>query len=131
MSEEPRQRSATLGPDARPVAITDDVDDPSIAKAKGKVKLPLRVRWTGVPRQYDLDDPAQRARVYEQVLSEGTEDDIRRFIDVDVLAGTWEQLVLPPGFASRGPSGSVDDGSSTFGADRAPAARRDDRVGPA
>ena len=96
MSEEPRQRSATLGPDARPVAIPDDVDDPSITKANGTVELPLRVRWTGVPRQYDLDDPAERARVYEQVLSEGTDDDIRRFIDVDVLAGTWEQLVLPP-----------------------------------
>ena len=95
MPEEPTQRSTTLGPDVRPVAVPDDVDDPSIAKATGTVELPLRVRWSGRPRQYDLDDPAQRARLYEQVLSEGTDDDIRRFIDVDVLAGTWEQLVLP------------------------------------
>ncbi|HLL92343.1 MAG TPA: hypothetical protein VK252_05330 [Solirubrobacteraceae bacterium] len=30
---------------------------------------------------YDLDDPIDRARVYEQVLREGTEDDVRFYID--------------------------------------------------
>lgn len=38
----------------------------------------------------------ERNRVYEQVLREGTDDDVRRFIDVDVLAREWDSLVLPP-----------------------------------
>lgn len=79
----------------RPVAIPDDVDDPSIEKARGVVELPLRVRWTYPQRSYDLDDPRQRRRVYEQVLSEGLDDDVRRFIDVDRLIEDWGELVLP------------------------------------
>ena len=33
--------------------------------------------------------------VYEQVLREGNEDDIRRFIRVDDLIDMWDELVLP------------------------------------
>ncbi len=79
----------------RPVAIPDDVDDPSIRKHRGVVELPLRVRWSHPLRAYDLSDPRQLRRVYEQVLREGTEDDVRAFIDVDELLRQWDQLVLP------------------------------------
>jgi hypothetical protein len=44
---------------------------------------------------YDLDDAADRARVYEQVLREGTEDDVRFYIDPDQLAEVFDELVLP------------------------------------
>ena len=44
---------------------------------------------------YDLDDPVDRARVYEQVLREGTEDDVRFFIDPNQLARIFDELVLP------------------------------------
>lgn len=47
--------------------------------------LPLHIDWSGQPRRYDLSDPQQRARVYEQVLREGNDDHIRYFIDVDQL----------------------------------------------
>lgn len=80
----------------RPVAIPDDVDDPSIEKASGVVELPLRVRWSHPPRRYDLDEPRDLRRLYEQVLREGTDDDVRRFIKVDALVRNWDQLVLPP-----------------------------------
>lgn len=80
----------------RRVAIPDDVDDPGIEKASGKVELPLRVRWSGPRRAYDLSDPRQLRRVYEQVLREGSADDVRRFIDVDTLVANWDELVLPP-----------------------------------
>ena len=49
----------------------------SSAKASGLVELQLRVSRSGPPRHYDLADRSDRARVYEQVLSEGTEDDVR------------------------------------------------------
>ena len=56
--------------------------------------LPLHIDWSGDPRRYDLSDPQQRARVYEQVLREGN-DDIRYFIDVDQLQAPWSRLWLP------------------------------------
>lgn len=91
MASSPR----TVGTDPRPVAVPDDVDDPRHEKATGIVRLPSNVRWSGPPKRYDLDDPIDRARVYEQVLREGTDDDVRRFIDVDELETLWDTLVVP------------------------------------
>lgn len=91
-----RTRSAELGPAARPVAVPDDVDDPSLVKAAGRVNLPHHVRWSGPELQYDLADPLDRARVYEQVLREGTDADVRLYVDVDELLAMWDDVVLPP-----------------------------------
>jgi hypothetical protein len=89
-------RTSKLGPAARPVALPDDVDDPRVEKATGTVELPLHVRWSDQAIAYDLSDQHDRARVYEQVLREGDEDDIRHFIVVDHLIDLWDELVLPP-----------------------------------
>ncbi len=88
-------RSRSLGPDARPVAVPDDVDDPRHLKASGRVQLPIWIRWSGEPITYDLDNSVDRRRAYEQILREGTDDDIRHFIDVDIVAAEWDELVLP------------------------------------
>jgi hypothetical protein len=34
--------------------------------------------------------------VYEQVLREGNDDDVRYFIDVDQLQDLWSRMWLPP-----------------------------------
>jgi hypothetical protein len=91
-----RTRYPWLGPAARPVAIPEDVDDPSVPKASGVVELPFHVRWSEPAILYDLGKRADRMRVYEQVLREGTEDDVRFFIDVGELAALFDELVLPP-----------------------------------
>jgi len=91
-----RTRSPELGPAARPVAVPEDLDDSSVAKATGRVELPLHVRWSGPPIIYDLADRTDRARVYEQVLRERIEDDVRFYIDADQLVELWDELVLPP-----------------------------------
>lgn len=78
-----------------PPEIPDDVDDPSVDKALGVVTLPGRVNWSRSDPTYDLSDRRQRARVYEQVLREGSADDVRLFIDVDELIDLWDDLVLP------------------------------------
>jgi hypothetical protein len=62
----------------------------------GRIELPLHIRWSGQPITYDLDDRADRARVYEQVLREGTEDDVRFYVDPVQLADLFDELVLPP-----------------------------------
>jgi hypothetical protein len=89
-------RTRTLGPASRPVAVPADFGDVSSPSANGVVELPLHIRWSGPPVTYDLDDRADRARVYEQVLREGTEDDVRFYIDGDRLLELWDELVLPP-----------------------------------
>ncbi len=89
-------RTYDLGPAARPVAVPEDLDEPSVPKARGRIELPLHIRWSGPPLTYDLADRGDRARVYEQVLREGTEDDVRFYIDADQLRELWDELVLPP-----------------------------------
>jgi len=56
-------RTSNLGPAARPVAVPDDLDDRSLPKARGRIELPLHVRWSGPALTYDLDDQSDRARV--------------------------------------------------------------------
>ena len=82
-------------------------DDPSLPKASGHVELPLHIRWSGQPIVYDLDDGADRARVYEQLLREGTEEDVRYYVDSDRLRDLWGErgFRLPSG--GRGPTGSA------------------------
>jgi hypothetical protein len=89
-----RTRTPEIGPTARPIAVPEDLGDPSSPKASGQIELPPHIRWSGPPMTYDLDDPADRARVYEQVLREGTEDDVRFYIDPDQLAEIFDELVL-------------------------------------
>lgn len=89
-------RTRELGPAVRPVAVPDDLEDPSLPKASGRVELPLHIRWSGPPITYDLDDRSDRARVYEQVLREGTEDDVRLYVDAVQLRELFDELVLPP-----------------------------------
>jgi hypothetical protein len=80
----------------RPVAVPADVDDSRLVKARGVIELPPHVSWSGPRIQWNMADRRQRARVYEIVLSEGTEDDVRRFIDVDQLVELWDDLWLAP-----------------------------------
>ena len=61
----------------RPPAIPEDVADPAVVKATGLVTLPTRVRWSAPARSYNLGDRRQRARVNEQVIVEGLEQDVR------------------------------------------------------
>lgn len=94
----PRAVGYRLGVGAviRPVAMPDDVDDPSVSKASGLVELPSHVRWSPpFGRVYDLDNPADRRSLYAQVLAEGTPDDVRRYIDVQKLVEMWDRVKLP------------------------------------
>lgn len=91
-----RIRTPELGPAARPVSVPEDLDDPSLPKARGRIELPLHIRWSGPPVAYDLADRADRARVYEQVLREGSEEDVRYYVEADELRELFDKLVLPP-----------------------------------
>lgn len=79
--------------EAQVPAIPENPGDGDRPQALGVVVLP--VRWSGSERRYDLSVRRDRARIYEQVLREGTEEDIREFIDVDELVDLWDELVIP------------------------------------
>lgn len=91
----PARRTGRESATVRPVAIPDDLADTTVPKAAGVVELPGHIRWSGPPRTYDLAERRDRARVYEQVLREGTENDIRCFVNMGDLLDLWAELVLP------------------------------------
>ena len=87
------------------VAIPEDVGDPSVPKASGIVELPFHVRWSEPAIMYDLGQRADRIRVYEQVLREGTEDDVRFYVEVGELVAlltNWCCLRLSGGHGRTG-----------------------------
>ena len=45
---------------------------------------------------YDLDDERERRRLYERVLTEGLDDDVRHYIRLDELLQMWEAMWLSP-----------------------------------
>jgi hypothetical protein len=59
------------------------------------VELPLHLNWSAPRRVFDLRSRADRARVYEIVLQEGTPADIVAYIDGALLVDLWKDLVLP------------------------------------
>ena len=79
----------------RPVSIPDDMEDRSLPKASGKVRLPHHIAWS-FPFGYDLDNPKQLRNAYERVMTEGLDDDVRYYIDLDVLLDLWDELWLSP-----------------------------------
>ena len=79
----------------RPVSIPDDMEDRSLPKASGRVTLPRRVAWS-FPYEYDLDRRKQLRACYERVMTEGLDDDVRFYIDLDTLLEVWDELWLSP-----------------------------------
>jgi hypothetical protein len=60
------------------------------------ITLPHHVQWTMPGHVYDLGDRQDRAVIYEHVLTQGLEEDVRYIIDVDELIALWDELFLPP-----------------------------------
>ena len=83
-----------------PVAIPADVGDRSQPKARGEVRLPGHIAWSP-PYIYDLDDPQQRCRAYARVMTEGLDDDVRYFVDIDDLVEMWDDIHLAPHVRQR------------------------------
>lgn len=66
-----------------------------MSTALATVVLPIHLNWSEPARVFDMSQRAQRARVYEVVLREGTPSDLLTYIDGALLADLWRELVLP------------------------------------
>jgi transcriptional regulator with XRE-family HTH domain len=79
----------------KPIWIPDRLPRLDVARALAAVELPLHLNWSAPGRVFDLRSRADRARVYEIVLQEGTSADILAYVDGVLLVDLWEDLVLP------------------------------------
>jgi transcriptional regulator with XRE-family HTH domain len=79
----------------KPTWIPDRLPRLDVACALAAVELPLHLNWSAPGRIFDLRSRADRARVYEIVLQEGTPADILSYVDGALLVDLWEDLVLP------------------------------------
>lgn len=79
----------------RPFTVPDRLARLPVEEALATVDVPPHLEWSGGRRQVDLADRHQRARFYEVVLREGTEADLRRYVDGALLVDLWDDLTLP------------------------------------
>ncbi|PMC75278.1 transcriptional regulator [Brachybacterium sp. UMB0905] len=79
--------------DIKPYAIVDSLDELA-GPTTGMVTLPVTVHWSGLRDTFDLDVPRDRRRIYQSVLSNGTREDLVRFLHPDLLVDVWPQLGL-------------------------------------
>ena len=89
-------RSALVGPQARVVAIPKNFfANLAVERPSGKIILPLHVWWSEPSRVFDLSVAEDLRRAYGLILAEGTEADVRQFIDPSLLMEIWDDLLLP------------------------------------
>ena len=78
----------------RPYAVPDRLADLT-GPASGHVVLPPELGWTG-RTDYDLDDPADAAVLYERVLVDAVRtQDVTRLLNAGQLLLLWSRLFLP------------------------------------
>ena len=64
--------------------------------SRGRVKLPLRLYWSGPSPVFDLDVPYLRRWLYQIVLRESSRpEDLTRYLDRGTLIALWPELYLP------------------------------------
>jgi hypothetical protein len=59
--------------------------------AKGVVMVPMHLSWPGL-RECDVTDDQNRRSMYGMLLSQGTRNDIVRFVNASLLAADWPQI---------------------------------------
>jgi len=72
----------------------------SSAPINGTLRLPLHIWSSGPgPISVDMSNPADRRFVYEQVLANGTSNDVDALIHPAQLIADWDELFMPAAVA--------------------------------
>lgn len=79
--------------DLKPYAVADSLDDLR-GPATGTVTLPLAIYWQPGSKTLSLDNH-EIYSAYQAVLAEGSEEDVKRFINKERLIELWPDLNLP------------------------------------
>jgi hypothetical protein len=59
--------------------------------ARGVIVLPRHLSWPGL-REFDVTDAAARRSMYGIVLTQGQRNDVKRFLNPDLLRQDWPEL---------------------------------------
>ncbi len=81
----------------RPVAVPASIEELN-GELVGAVLLPVRLSWSRPTggRALDLASEHDRRMLYEIVLTEGSIDDVRSYVDAAELLRLWSLLWLSP-----------------------------------
>ncbi|TDD96349.1 hypothetical protein [Actinomadura rubrisoli] len=77
----------------RPYAVPGSLEELA-GPAGGVVVLPGWLDWSP-RRSYDLSDRDSLRVMYEQVIQEGREQDLQRYLNAELLVSVWPDLILP------------------------------------
>ena len=75
--------------------------DRSTGPTAGSVELPFHLYWSDDNNRFNLDKRARLRSLYQIVLTEGSADDIRTYLNRDVLLDVWDELWLSPAVHSE------------------------------
>lgn len=86
--------------DRKPYVLADTLTALN-GPARGVITLPRHLDWSG-HAEYDLSRPARLASMYKAVLTEaGSVDDLRTWLNGELLRRLWPTLWLPPQLRRR------------------------------
>lgn len=80
--------------DLKPYAFPDSLDELA-GPDEGFVELPLHILWSPGSKRVCINTFPGIRKAYQAVLAEGSESDIRAFINKDILISMWQDLELP------------------------------------
>lgn len=81
---------------AQPFEIVQDVSTLG-GPSSGVLRLPLHLYSSGLGpgREFNIDDDAECCELYEIVLTRGTAEDLKRYINAGHFSRLWPRLWLP------------------------------------
>ncbi|WP_435298980.1 transcriptional regulator [Timonella sp. A28] len=80
--------------DIKPYAIPESLSDLQ-GPIQGKIEIPIGVYWGPGERIFDVSTEEGVFCAYVPLLSEGTLEEIKLYINGKKLQDTWSSLVLP------------------------------------
>lgn len=83
------------GQAGRQYRVPDGLPRLPVKDAFATVILPVGLNWSQPGRTFRLAYRMDRARLYEIILQEGSDEDVLNYIDGALLVDLWEELVLP------------------------------------
>ena len=88
---------ASLRPTSRWRSSTPPADwSDHTGPIEGIVELPFRLYWSDGNNRFDLTKRSRLLSLYQTVLAEGSEEDVRTFLNRRVLLDRWDDLWLSP-----------------------------------
>ncbi len=81
--------------DLKPISLPSSWHDLAGPRT-GTLELPLRIVWAPGKRIYNVENSVDLHAAYQAILTEGTADDLDRWLNGDLLKQSWLMLHLDP-----------------------------------